>query len=186
MNRIVPSGCLLYDKSILFIEIQSLHQRQAVSRSCKIERKLLRYKAFRLHKALRERLLLETAQQHIIRQKVSIPPLHNRIYGQRVFPQSILTCTLLHGRNNERVIESYDLRRLGELKILVGIHEGIHAVLARGHPAYGEPSPAVRTSYAVERLCGKGRIGQIGMQANQQPFHRFQVRCIEQRAGNGH
>ena len=122
VNRIIPSGGLLNDKSILFIEIQPFHQRQAIGRSRKIERELLRSQAFCFHKALRESLFFEAAQQHIIRQEMSISSLYNRVYGQRVSPESILARTLFHGRDNDGIIKSYDFRRLGELEILVGIH----------------------------------------------------------------
>ena len=122
VNRVVPPGCLLNDKSILFIEIQPFHQRQTVGRSRKIKREFFRSKTFRFHKTLRESFFLETAQQHIIRQEMGILSLYNRIYGQRVSPQGILAHTPFHGRDNNGVIKSYDLRRLGKFKILVGIH----------------------------------------------------------------
>ena len=122
MNRIVSPGSLLNDKSILFIEIQPFHQRQTVGRSRKIKREFFRSKTFRFHKTLREGFFLETAQQHIIRQEMGILSLYNRIYGQRVSPQGILAHTPFHGRDNNGVIKSYDLRRLGKFKILVGIH----------------------------------------------------------------
>ena len=121
MDRIVTL-ILFDDKSILFIEIQPFHQRQTVGRSRKIKREFFRSKTFRFHKTLREGFFLETAQQHIIRQEMGILSLYNRIYGQRVSPQSILAHTPFHGRDNNGVIKSYDLRRLGKFKILVGIH----------------------------------------------------------------
>ena len=186
MNRIIPSGGLLNDKSILFIEIQPFHQRQAIGRSRKIERELLRSQAFCFHKALRESLFFEAAQQHIIRQEMSISSLYNRVYGQRVSPESILARTFFHGRDNDGIIKSYDFRRLGELEILVGIHQSINTVFTRSNSTDRKSSAAIRTTYTIERQRRESRIGQIGMQADQHTFYRFQIRRVKQRAGNSH
>ena len=117
---------------------------------------------------------------------MGILTFYNRIYCQRVYPGRILAHAFFHGRNDDGIIESYHFRRLRIGKILVGILQGIDAILAGSHSTDREASATVRAPHPLKRKFGKSRVGQIGMQADQHPFHRFKISRIQHCAGHSH
>ena len=82
--------------------------------------------------------------------------------------------------------EGYYFRGLAEEIVLIGILQGVDAVTARCHAAYGEVAPAVGAPHALERQGGEGRVGQVGMQSHEDALHRFEVGGVEHGSCHGH
>ena len=158
MKRINASGRLLHDESVGFIEIQSLQQRQAVSLSREIEREFPGFGTFAPDETLRQNPFFETAQYNVIRRKMSISSLHDRIYRQRIFPKCIKTCPFIHGRNNQGVFESNHFSGLTIIEVLVSILQSVDAVFARSNTPNCETSTTVGTPYTFKGYRSKGRI----------------------------
>ena len=186
VDGVVPSRGLLYDKRIFLLKVQSFQQRKRVGRRGEVERELFGRQAFGFQEALREVRLLEEAQQDVVGQVVGVLPLHDGVYGQRVYPGGVLAHPSFHRGDDQRIVEGEQFRGLRIGEVLVGVLQGIDAVGAGRHATDGEPAPAVRASHPLEGELGKRRIGKVGMQSHQYAFHRLQVGGIQHGARHSH
>ena len=89
------------------------------------------------------KLLFEKEQDNIVRQKACVLNCTNRIDGNGIFPDRILTKGRFESRCHERVEECNIFAGLIEQVIAVGVVQGIEAIRPFGDVADGKPSAIV-------------------------------------------